>query len=378
MQTPSRSARCLRYRQQVLPDGPAAIAQLPGTRGFGPLHTALFQAVRTIDAGNVFVVGPGAAATALWAHRAGAAVTTWQDSIAEDLAIEATFQLNHCTVPTRYVQWDPAVLSPGWAELALLHLPRGRALQAHLLQLAGAMLAPSGRLIFVGATKEGVKGAIANATQLFGAAGVVARKGGYHAAVAYRPASSIPLPAITFSSRKIEVDGQVTRLISCRGVFAHNRLDSGAAALIAGMRVEPGSRGLDMGCGTGLVGLAALRRGARVIGTDVSARAVTSARRTWNANGFPESSVKLCVGANAVSAGTMEFVIANPPFHRGHDVHLEVAQLFIREAARVLQTGGELYLVANAFLDYRPWLAEHFRIVSIAREDRRFRVWHAC
>jgi 16S rRNA G1207 methylase RsmC len=58
-------------------------------------------------------------------------------------------------------------------------------------------------------------------------------------------------------------------------------------------------------------------------------------------------------------------------------VAFETARRFIAGAAQVLAPEGRLYLVANTFLRYEPWLRQHFSAVSVAWEDRRFRVWEA-
>jgi 16S rRNA (guanine1207-N2)-methyltransferase len=237
------------------------------------------------------------------------------------------------------------------------------------------MLREGGRLVFVGATNEGIKGAVKQAKAIFGQAGIVARKGGYHAGLAQRPRGAFPLPAVNYAGYDIIVDGHPTRLVSCAGAFARDRLDAGAAALVAGMQVTAGRRVLDLGCGTGLAGLAALRRGAEVTLVDVSARAAASTQRTLAANGYPDAAVHLACGAAPIAPATMDSVVTNPPFHRGHGVDFEVAQLFVRESARVLKAGGKVYLVANAFLQYDPWLKASFSRVDIAWEDRQFRVW---
>ena len=69
-------------------------------------------------------------------------------------------------------------------------------------------------------------------------------------------------------------DGE--RLIQLRtrpGVFSHRELDGGARALIKTMRIEAGMRVLDLGCGSGAVGIAAAVRepGATVDAIDSSA-----------------------------------------------------------------------------------------------------------
>ncbi|HNT77307.1 MAG TPA: methyltransferase, partial [Anaerolineae bacterium] len=361
-----------------LPDGPATIVRLPGVPAPGPAHAALFAAARRIEGTRVFVAGPGATATALWAARANVKVLYWTENVAEAQSLAETLKRNDCTERvTLTLQADFAGLEPTSCDLALLHLPRGQAFQAELLQAAGALLRPGTRLIFVGAKNEGVKGAAAHAQALCGQAGIVAHKGGYHAGLAVRPPGDFALPPFTLETRDITLDGIPTRLCTGAGVFAAGRLDDGAAALIAGMRVTPGAPTLDVGCGAGVAGLAALRRGAAVALSDVSARAVAATRATLAANGYPDAPVTLTCGAGDFADAAFETVLANPPFHSGRGVDFEVSQLFVSEAARVLRPGGVLYLVANRFLPYGPWLAAAFAHVGVAWEDTRFRVWEA-
>lgn len=380
------------YIQYKLPDGAATIACAPGVHAPGVANIALFDAARHIDADTVFVSGPGMTASALWAARSGAHVTGWTDNIAEAQAIAATFTRNRLkatlvtdnwstpTVPytaTIAVRADFSILPPASCDLALILMPRGKQLQAELLQLSAALLRPGGRLVFVGAKNEGVKGVPKKAQALFGRAGIVVRKGGYHAGLAARPPGDYPLPDITFSEYTLMVDAIPTQLVNCAGTFAAGRLDDGAAALIAGMQITPGARVLDLGCGTGLVGLTALRRGAHVTFSDVSARAVASTRRTLAANGYPDAPVHLACGADSLPGPHFDIVITNPPFHKGHATDFEVAQLFVKQAARLVKPGGKVYLVANAFLPYPPWLTANFSTVITALKTPRFRVWEA-
>jgi len=361
----------------VLPDGPITVMRLPGVPEPGPANAALFAAARNVAAARAFITGPGATATALWVARAGAAVTYWTENAAEGQSLQASFAHNRLPAPQCFVQADFAGLEPAICEAAFLHLPRGREMQKEALHLSAAVLRPGGKLVFVGATREGVKSALQQARTIFGQAGIVIRKGGYHAGLAQRPEGEFPFPTVRRTERDIGVDGVPTRLVSYAGAFAPDRLDDGAAALIAGMQAPSGAHVLDLGCGTGLVGLAALRRGADIMLTDVSARAVLSTRETLAANGYPDVPITHTCGATAVEAATCDVVVANPPFHQGHGLHFEVAQFFIEEAARVLKADGRLYLVANAFLNYEPWLKAHFARVQKVRSDRRFHVWKA-
>jgi 16S rRNA (guanine1207-N2)-methyltransferase len=360
-----------------LPDGLVTIVRWPGVPEPSSAHEALFAAARRVDAERVFVTGPSATATALWAARTGARVAHWTENAAEALSLTASFAENQLAPPASFLQAGFDDLEPASCNAAFVHLPRGHVLQEELLRTASAMLRPGGRLVFVGAKNEGVHGAVENARAIFGQAGIVTRKGGYHAGLAQRPDGSCPLPDVQRTEVEVEVDGTSTHLVSYTGAFAAGRLDEGAASLIKGMRLAAGARVLDLGCGTGLVGLAALRRGVDVTLSDVSARAVASTCATLTANGYSDAPVHLACGAAAEETATFDCVLANPPFHRGHGIDFDVSQFFVAEAARVLKAGGRLYLVANAFLRYEAWLRACFGSIQTVWEDKRFRVWEA-
>ena len=290
--------------------------------------------------------------------------------------IRLSFDAADLPLPSILCTAHPEGLTPGMCSLAIVHLPRGRMLQRELLEAAGALVAPGGRVYFVGAKREGVKSATDFARVLFGHAGILVRKGGWHVGMAINSTAWDTIPMPKFTSADIVVDGAPTHLVACTGVFAPDRLDEGAQALVEAMHVKRDTHVLDLGCGTGVVALAACRRGTRVDATDVSARAVVSARRTLEANGYPQARVHLCPGAQAIPASSIDTVVTNPPFHRGHAVDFEIVEFFITEAARVLHPGGELFLVANAFLDHSHRLQGAFGSVSIVHDTGRFRVWH--
>lgn len=358
-------------------EGNLTVLRLPGVPDAGTATALLTRTARHLEAERVLVAGPGLSGTALWATLRGAQVTCWTDSRAEALSVEATFFNNRIRFPLTHVSADFS-----WAEAAsfdtvLLHLPRGTAHQDELLALSAAVLREGGRLYAVGATREGVRAALHSAAQLLGQAGVVARKAGYHVLMAMRRSGDFPVPEVAWTRHAVTVDGKPALVESAPGVFAAGRLDEGAAALIAGMRVAPDQRVLELGCGAGLVALAALRRGAKVTAVDVSARAVEATRRTLRANGFAKAEVLLSYGAERVPHGVFDVVLTNPPFHTGHATDFEVVQLFIADAARSLRGGGELFLVANAFLPYESWLSEVFSSPDVVYNDGRFRVWHA-
>jgi 16S rRNA G1207 methylase RsmC len=357
-----------------LPDGPAVMSHRPGIKEPDAANIAVFTALRTIQADQVFVTGPGSIPTAVWAARSGAAVTIWTENANYAGCVEETFRINQLPEPTLVLQAGFESVPTESFSIAIVHLPRGKILQAQILHLSLAVLKQDGKLVFVGAKKEGVKSALKAVKQLFQYAGIVVQKGGYHAGFAQRPSGTYPLPVIHFEQHELSVKGKTTYLVSCPGVFAAGRLDDGAKALIDSMVIEPGTPVLDLGCGSGLVGLSAVRMGADVTMTDVSARAVESTRKTLKANGVA-ARVLHASGATSCKDGEFKVVYVNPPFHKGHGVDYETTRYLMDEAARVLKPGGKIYLVANAFLKYGSIIDKLFSNTRIHYENRQFRVW---
>lgn len=68
-------------------------------------------------------------------------------------------------------------------------------------------------------------------------------------------------------------------------------------------------------------------------------------------------------------------IISNPPFHDGLQTSLEAARALIRGAVRHLNSGGELRIVANAFLPYPQVLDETFGFHEVIAQTGRFKVY---
>ena len=284
-------------------------------------------------------------------------------------------------------------LSPASFDLVLTHLPRGRAVQEMLIHGAAWVLRPGGRFYLVAHKQAGVKGCIAFAREMFGRCGVVRQKKGYHVALAVKPPGlEVTPPDDGYVVRTITLEGIDTTLVSKPGVFAWDRLDDGTAALIDAMKIGSGDLVLDMGCGTGLAGLAAARRATegRVTLVDADVRAVESARRTLAANAAVGGAAAAGGAVGGAVAGDAEVlvsdcgsgvfdrrfdvVVTNPPFHQGVGVDYDVGRQFVHDAARVLRRDGRLFLVANRFLRYGDLVEEVFGDVSTTYADSRYHV----
>lgn len=161
------------------------------------------------------------------------------------------------------------------------------------------------------------------------------------------------------------------------GVFSRDGLDPGSALLLSTLSPHTKGKVLDLGCGAGVLSVALAKHSpkVRLWLTDVNAAALAASQATLASNGI-EGEV---FASNVFSDvnGRFDMIISNPPFHDGLQTSLEAANALIRGAAKHLNTGGELRIVANAFLPYPQVLDETFGNHEILAQTGRFRVYRS-
>ena len=137
------------------------------------------------------------------------------------------------------------------------------------------------------------------------------------------------------------------------GVFAHRRIDPGARHLLNAVDVAPGTRVIDIGCGSGSVGLgiAARDEAVEVFAFDSAARAVECTRRGAEYNKLPNISVKLEAHGAVPEEGAYDLALANPPYY----ADFRIAQLVVSAAHRALAPGGTLLVVTK----HPSWYVEN-------------------
>ncbi|MEO3740541.1 16S rRNA (guanine(1207)-N(2))-methyltransferase RsmC [Kosakonia sp. WA-90] len=159
------------------------------------------------------------------------------------------------------------------------------------------------------------------------------------------------------------------------GVFSRDGLDVGSQLLLSTFTPHTKGKVLDVGCGAGVLAavLASHSPKVRLTLCDVSAPALEASRATLAANGF-EGDV---FASNVFSevTGRFDMIISNPPFHDGLQTSQEAAQTLIRGAVRHLNSGGELRIVANAFLPYPDVLDQTFGFHEVIAQTGRFKVY---
>jgi 16S rRNA (guanine1207-N2)-methyltransferase len=275
---------------------------------------------------------------------------------------------------------EPEVHGP--ADVALLDLPRGRDHVRAYLWTAAEALRPGGRLYLAGPNNTGAKSAIRDAGALFGHAPVLGFKGGCRIALATRlDMLTVPADWAQTSPWQPQMrslarpEGQYA-IVTMPGVFSWEHLDDGSALLLDHLGVEPGSTVLDIGCGTGIVGMVAARLGAaHVTLIDDNLLAVRCARASIQANDLAERCTVLPGDVTGpVRDRQFDLVLSNPPFHEGREVATGTAGRIIHEGYAVLGPGGRLRLVANRFLPYDRVMREAFGNVTVIAATGRYYV----
>jgi 16S rRNA (guanine1207-N2)-methyltransferase len=201
-------------------------------------------------------------------------------------------------------------------------------------------------------------------------------------------------PDAAWTTFEAELGAERLTLASHPGVFGHGKLDDGTRLLLETLPdVLPQESAdiLDMGCGDGILAAWLARRGARVTAVDVNAFAVEATRRTLTANTLDgetlaggvlesevlESEVLESDVYSALAGRQFAAIVSNPPFHQERAIDYGPAARLIAEAPAHLRPGGQLVLVANAFLPYPERLERAFGDFEILADDRRFRVYRA-
>ena len=265
----------------------------------------------------------------------------------------------------------------------LLPLPADRDLARRWLLQARDALERDGVLVVAGANAEGAKSIIVDAVQVLGAP-VAEHYRQKHRIARFRKTEEVrDLPTWasadgivpgTWQRFDVDLGEDVVSLETQPGVFAGNRLDAGTRLLLQHLEVEQGARVLDVGCGAGVIGIAAGHQGAGHVDLiDANLLAVEASARNLKRLGMSGRALASDV-FSGVPGERYDLIVSNPPFHRGKQVDYSVANRLIGEAPGHLTRGGRLLIVANAFLAYGKQMERVFRQVETVVATRQYHV----
>lgn len=157
--------------------------------------------------------------------------------------------------------------------------------------------------------------------------------------------------------------GKLIRAWSRPGVFSHRRIDPGARKLLEILELSGGERVLDIGCGCGVISVAAAMRanGVSVLAIDSHTRAIECTRRCADLNGVNTIDARLTATGEIGAAGTFDVVLANPPYY----ADFRIVELFAETGQRALKPGSQIHFVTKSPQWYEENLPRWFIAISI-------------
>jgi 16S rRNA (guanine1207-N2)-methyltransferase len=134
--------------------------------------------------------------------------------------------------------------------------------------------------------------------------------------------------------------------LTAASVFSKKRIDTGTQLLIETMILPKSGNVLDVGCGYGVVGIAAaaFNIALRVFLTDVNMRAVGLARENIVRNKVENAEVRYGCLYQPVEDITFDLVLSNPPVSAG----METVKAIITEAPKVMAEKATIQMVIRS------------------------------
>lgn len=262
---------------------------------------------------------------------------------------------------------DARATAPGPEEgrfgQVLVHLQKSRAATWRDLLAAWHLAEPGGRLLVCGGNELGIRSVVKRlARELDQEPTILANR--RHARIVAFERGTGPGPEAMEATRiDLPLPGEGHCALHAEpGVFSAKRLDIGTQLLLETLAEQPApKRVLDLGCGIGPLGLAALLRwpDARALLLDGDHRAVASAGR--NAASLtlePRCRIEWWDAEEACPEADFDLALVNPPFHGGKEVDLRPAHAMFARLGEALSVGGRALIVANRTLPYESGLAD--------------------
>lgn len=259
-------------------------------------------------------------------------------------------------------------------ESAVILLPKSKALINMTLALVSGMVKENGVIILAGTNDAGIR----SADKLYEAnVGPVDQKiVGNHSALWVGKNKKLgagkKLSDFLSFSPLLYKDSTL-QIAHLPGVFSAGELDAGTKLLLDTIPYDR-KKVLDIACGAGIIGATYKKASpsSEVTLSDSSKLAIEATKETFRANGLDGTIVLSDVFANVT--GTFDLILANPPFHTGVSTDYSFIEQFTLNARKHLNRGGEIYLVANAFLPYKDKLSR-IGETTMAAETPKFIVW---
>ncbi|MDC4840701.1 methyltransferase [Acinetobacter baumannii] len=179
----------------------------------------------------------------------------------------------------------------------------------------------------------------------------------------------------------VQVNEQELTICALPGVFSQTHLDVGTAVLLPYLNQVKSGRIADFGCGAGIIScyLAKANSSNIIHALDIDAFALQSTEMTFSRNGIGSDQLRLQPVTGIADAPTeLDAIVSNPPFHQGIHTNYDASEGLCQNAKKHLKASGELWIVANRFLNYPILIEKHFDQCEIKTDLQGFKVLYAC
>ncbi|HEJ7120448.1 TPA: 23S rRNA (guanine(1835)-N(2))-methyltransferase RlmG [Serratia marcescens] len=333
----------------------------------------LLQQLENVDIGGrpvlIFNDNFGTLACALHAHRPYSV----SDSYMSQLATRHNLKLNGLD-PEQVTLLDSLAELPAAPAVVLIRVPKALALLEQQL-CALRHVVTEDTLIVAGAKARDVH---TSTMQLFEKV-----LGPTRTSLAWKKARLIfcqaadIVPPAAAETTNWTLDGTDWLIHNHANVFSRGSLDIGARLFLDHLPRGLNGHIIDLGCGNGVIGLAALAQNpeAQMTFVDESYMAVASSELNVEHN-LPQELDRCQFEVNNALAGiereSVQAVLCNPPFHQQHAITDHTAWQMFCDAKRCLQVGGELRIVGNRHLDYHQKLKRLFGNCTLVASNKKF------
>jgi 16S rRNA (guanine1207-N2)-methyltransferase len=360
---------------------------IPHSGGVSHASTLMAEKIRLVEGSHVALMGTdkGALAAVLSSQIRTGCMSILDTSILSQRLAAATLQKNGAE---NFDIVEDITLLPGkmgFFDAVVIELPKGRKLARRWLVEAWGLLSASGKLYLGGANDQGVQAVIKDAVELFGARpAILGYKKGNRVVQMVKCNGGISFPEWalepgispgSWREELADVAGQTFRIRTLPGVFSWEGLDEGTSLLLETVQPAPSKHALDFGCGSGIIGLWLSRQGAeKVTMVDANLLAVAAACENLALNQIKNARVFPSDGLEAAANMKFDLIVSNPPFHSGKEVDFEVTAAFIEHGSHLLESGGQLVVVANRFIRYDRLMQAYFPQVRCLCQTRKYHV----
>ncbi|HEJ0103342.1 MULTISPECIES: 23S rRNA (guanine(1835)-N(2))-methyltransferase RlmG [Serratia] len=333
----------------------------------------LLQQLENVDIGGrpvlIFNDNFGTLACALHAHRPYSV----SDSYMSQLATRHNLKLNGLD-PEQVTLLDSLAELPAAPAVVLIRVPKALALLEQQLRALRHVVTED-TLIVAGAKARDVH---TSTMQLFEKV-----LGPTRTSLAWKKARLIfcqaadIVPPAAAETTNWTLDGTDWLIHNHANVFSRGSLDIGARLFLDHLPRGLNGHIIDLGCGNGVIGLAALAQNpeAQMTFVDESYMAVASSELNVEHN-LQQELDRCQFEVNNALAGiereSVQAVLCNPPFHQQHAITDHTAWQMFCDAKRCLQVGGELRIVGNRHLDYHQKLKRLFGNCTLVASNKKF------